>query len=308
MINKKIAIVFPGQGSQRLGMAKDFVEQYQESRDIFELASETLGYDMQTLCFSDEVKLNNTEFMQPAILTAEIAMFAVIAKTLKQAPVCFAGHSMGEYTALVAAGVLPFTDAVKLVQGRSALMQHAVAEGSGTMVALIQEAIDATDFEKRVVDSGAELANYNSPNQVVIAGLNSSIDLACETLAAAYPSMRIVRLDITLPFHSSHMQSVEPELDKYLRVFESNMNLSNANLVLSNLTGVFHSNENLITNLVKQISGCVQWRKNIETITTVADEVLEIGPNRVLGRLCNDCGLSAKSVINVRSLQKYLAG
>jgi len=304
---KKIAVVFPGQGSQRLGMAKDFVSEHPESREIFELASETLGYDMKALCFEDEAKLNHTEFMQPAILTAEIAMFVVISKLLPIRPAYFGGHSLGEYTALVAADVMPFQEAVKLVQGRSALMQHAVPEGSGGMVALIYDGIDSTNFEDIVKESGAELANYNSPNQVVFAGPNGAIDKACAELAKAFPAMRIVKLDINLPFHCSHMQSLEFELEKYLREFEPRMDLTRADLVVSNLTGGFHNSSELIVNLAKQVSGCVLWRQNVDALSTVSDELLEIGPNRVLGRLCGDSGMQTRSIINLRSLHKYLA-
>lgn len=303
---KKIAVVFPGQGSQRPGMACDFYQNFTAAKEVFKVASATLGVDVLELCSSERV-LTQTELMQPAILTAEIAMFNVLEELISEKPAYFAGHSLGEYTALVAAGVIPFVDALKIVQGRGELMQSAVAEGSGTMAALICQEIENTDYRKIIENAGAEVANFNSPNQVVISGMNESIASCIEKLESLYPEMRCIRLDVSMPFHCSLMSRVEVELEKYLRVFEARMQPSKAAVVLSNLQGGFYKPEDLIPNLVKQISGCVHWTKNIESLMAVSDEVIEIGPNKVLGRLFKDSGFPIKSILNLKSLHRTLA-
>jgi malonyl CoA-acyl carrier protein transacylase len=304
--NKILSVVFPGQGSQRLGMAKDFVESFSESRAVFEKASDCLNLDLFNLCFEDEVRLNQTQFMQPAILTAEIAMLKALEKALGYSPEYFAGHSMGEYTALVAAGVFSFEDGLKLVNGRNALMQNCMPEGSGAMAALILPGLIDSGFEKVLEGTGVELANLNSPNQIVIAGLKDALSSVCAKLVETITGLRYVDLGIGIAFHTSFMSNVEPELREYVDSFEPRMKLDRAKYVLSNLTGKFHTDSQLTSSLVQQISGCVQWIQNMSELANTGCTIIEIGPNKVLGRFFRDSGYSVESVFSLRSLDKVL--
>ncbi len=302
--NSKIAVVFPGQGSQRPGMGKDFVEQFSESREVFEKASDCLKIDMFNLCFEDEVRLNQTEFMQPAILTVEIAMLKAFEKVYGLSPDYYAGHSMGEYTALVAAGVFTFEDGINLVNGRSALMQNSVGEGKGAMSAIIMPGLSEVNLDPILKEYNIEIANKNSLSQSVIAGMRVDVDKATLALQNEFPAMRIVDLGIGLPFHSSKMQSVEPELLKYIETFLPRMDLAKSSKVLSNLTAVFHKPETMLQDLTKQISGCVEWCLNMDLLCKVAGNIIELGPYRVLGKFFKEAGREIHSVYSVKSLMR----
>lgn len=299
-----ISIVFPGQGSQKTGMALDFVEQYPECRQLFEEASSRIGFDLQEICRSEDGRLDRTEYSQPALLTAEIAMFIASKEHFSSQPKYFAGHSLGEYSALVAANVIPFSDTVQIVRKRGLLMQNALAGGS--MLAMVLDNIDSTDYKNCVTECGAEVANYNSPSQVVISGSKESIEAAFSKLEKLYPEMRLVTLNVSTPFHSSLMKSIEPEFRDYLNSFAKNMQLEKASQVLSNFSGSFHKPEALIDNLVNQISGSVCWRQNMDVLKSVSSEVFEFGPNRVLSKFCSSVGINAKAIIDIRSMRKNL--
>lgn len=306
----EISIVFTGQGSQKPGMAQDFVKEFPACLELFQSASEKIGVDLQEICSIEDGRLDRTEFAQPALLTAEIAMFEAARASLPKEPKFFAGHSLGEYSALVAAQVIAFGDAVQIVRKRGLLMQNASHNGvlvSGAMAAIIFENLDNTDYKKIVEVSGAEVANYNSPSQVVISGTKDSVDLSCQKLAEIYPEMRLVPLNVSTPFHSSLMKGIEAEFKEYLSSFAGNMNLEKASIVLSNFTGNFHSSNNLIDNLVRQISGSVCWRQNMEELKAVSSEAIEFGPSRVLSKFCSSIGLNAKTISDIRSMQKNLS-
>lgn len=303
---KNISVVFTGQGSQKVGMAQDFVAQYPESRKLFEDASEKIGINLIEICSVEDGRLDQTEYSQPALLTAEIAIYEVAKNNLEAAPQIFAGHSLGEYSAMVAAGVIPFLDAVQIVRKRGLLMQNAVTDGGAGMAALILDNIESIDYRSCVIDSGAEIANFNSPAQVVISGKKSTVSEACERLAKLSPEMRIVQLNVSTAFHSSLMKKIEPEFREYLCSFASGMKLENASKVLSNFTGSFHTPENVIDNLVQQISGSVRWTENMEVLKPLCSEVIEFGPARVLSKLCSTLGIEAKTVSDIRSMQKNL--
>ncbi len=302
-----IAIVFPGQGAQKAGMAQDFVTAHPESKAIFEASSKAIDLDMETLCFTENEQLNQTEFTQPAILTAEIAMLEVVKEKLPAQAKTFAGHSLGEYTALVAAGVIPFADAVKIVRRRGALMQGAVPLGKGAMAALIADNIETLGYREIVQGAGAEVANFNSLSQVVISGPKESVELACAQLKTAFTAMTIIPLKVSAPFHCTMMKGIEKDFEAYLRSFEGNFNLGNASKVLSNFSGTFHTKETLITNLVRQISGGVRWVENMRAIAGASDLIVEVGPARVLSKFFSSIEVTAKAVTDLRSMQKNLA-
>jgi malonyl CoA-acyl carrier protein transacylase len=302
----EIAVVFPGQGSQRVGMAKEFFDTYPESKDVFNEASQAIEVDMVNLCFTENDRLGQTEFTQPAILTAEIAMLAALKKHFNFKPGYFAGHSLGEYTALVAAEVVPLADAVKIVRKRGALMQRAVPVGVGAMAALIQDDIGKTDYQQIVTDANAEVANFNSTSQVVISGRKAAVDLACQVLREAHPEMTIIGLDVSAPFHCSLMRDIETEFEEYLRSFTGNMQLAKSTRVISNFFGSFHTEQSLLEGLVSQISGSVLWLKNMEALSAVTGDIYEIGPGRILSKFFNSLGVTAKSIVDFRSLKKVL--
>ncbi|MBN8548201.1 MAG: ACP S-malonyltransferase, partial [Deltaproteobacteria bacterium] len=301
-------VVFPGQGSQVTGMGQDFFQSYAESREIFARASEAIDIDMTRLCFSTNELLDRTEYTQPAILTAEMAMYAALRNHYSIDGAFFGGHSLGEYTALVAADVLRFEDALKIVKKRGFLMQCAVREGRGAMAAIILEDLAAVDFETAIAESGAEVANFNSKDQIVISGMTESVSEACEKLSSLYPEIRIVPLAVSAPFHSSHMRSIRRSFQKYLQPFQRNIDRTNIHRVLSNYTGTFHSVLSLIPSLVKQVAAPVRWVENMHAIAAEADEIYEIGPQRVLSRFFSSIGIQVKAVTDGRSVERVFGG
>ncbi|WCL50177.1 ACP S-malonyltransferase [Leptospira sp. GIMC2001] len=302
MLNNQLAIVFPGQGSQRIGMGLDFYTEYPEARSIYDQANEALGYDIQDICFHENDKINLTKFTQPAILTTEIAMLKVIETEYGIKANYFAGHSLGEYSALVAAGVIDLGSALRIVSKRGELMQYAVPEGIGSMAALVKDDIGQTEFLSIVKQAEVEVANYNSKDQVVISGKTEFIETACKLLSELYPDMNIVRLTVSAPFHSSLIRSIEEDFRKYIIQFP--FNFENASKVLSNYTGEFHTQDSLIDNLVSQISGSVDWITNMHRLLELGVEILEVGPNRVLGKFFLSLGKEVNSIINQRSMLK----
>lgn len=302
--NSNNAAVFTGQGSQRPGMAQDFCETSEAAKKIFDQASEAIGEDMAELCFTENERLNLTEYTQPAIVTAEIAIYEALKERYNFECAYFAGHSLGEYAALVAAGVIPFGDAVKIVKERGRLMQAAVPEGVGKMAALLLENIESTDFAEITAKAGAEVANFNSAGQIVISGKAEAIGEASKQLAEAHPEMRIIELEVSAPFHSSLMAEIEPGFQSFVEQFLSSMDLSKGAAVLSNFTGKFHTPDDLISNLVRQISGSVRWTDNMRALIDTGASIYEIGPNKVLTKFFSTLDVSVPAIMNERAARK----
>ncbi len=310
-LSNRLAIVFPGQGSQRPGMARDFFDEHEIARDIFARASAATGEDIARLCFEDDPRLDLTEFTQPCILTAEIAMLEVLRAAFGAKPEVFAGHSLGEYTALTAAGVFRFEDALQIVRRRGALMQRAVPEGEGAMAAIkMERLVDEPGWRQLVKGAGAEIANMNSPDQVVMSGRAEAVRAAAEKLEAAYleRGVEVRFLTVSAPFHSSLMRGIEDEFRAYLLKFSENTKTDRAPAVLSNFTGVFHEPDSLVDSLVKQISGPVHWIENMKVLKKMRErdgfDIVEVGPNRPLGAFFRAIEVECNSVINLRSAQK----
>lgn len=306
---KKIAVVFPGQGSQKPGMGKDFYEQIPVCRRTFEEAADALGWDVSAMCFGEDEKLNLTEYTQPCIVTTEICMLRGLAERYGFEPDYYGGHSLGEFTALVAAGVMPLADTVKIVQTRGRLMQEAVPVGVGGMAAVISEDINMEMITKAMEGLAAGVANINSANQVVISGELPAIDEAEKRLAQSFPAektFRFIRLNVSAPFHSRLMKTIESRFADTLEKFGNGMDAQNASNVTSNYTGGFHPNDNseVRKNLINQISNTVNWRKNMQALAGRTEGIYEVGPGRPLRDFFRTIGVTCQSVTGLNAAEK----
>lgn len=303
---KKFAMVFPGQGSQTVGMLAELAGDYPIVQETFKEASEALGYDLWQLVKEGPVEeLNKTWQTQPALLTASVAVYRVWQQkypALK--PDVMAGHSLGEYSALVCAGVLDFQDAVKLVELRGKLMQQAVPEGTGAMYAIIGLDNDAIINACKQAEQGEVVSavNFNSPGQVVIAGVKAAVERAA-ALCKEAGAKRALPLAVSVP---SHCALMKPAADQ-LSVSLESITLKEA--VVSVLNNVDVKNEieaDAIRNaLVRQLYSPVRWTETVEKMAQNGVEVLvEVGPGKVLNGLTKRIvdSLQAVSVNDVKSL------
>ena len=298
----KLAFVFPGQGSQKVGMLQDARE---ACADLFAEASSVVGYDLWDLVENGpEDQLNQTEYTQPALLTASIALFRLAQVRGLPSPDVVAGHSLGEYSALVAADVLQFSDAVMLVQKRGQFMQTAVPLGEGGMAAVL----GLDDEQVREVCSAAaqgevvQAVNYNSPGQVVIAGNNAAIDRAIEGCKEA-GARRAIALSASAPFHSELMKPAAEELAGVL----NEVNFAKpTTIVVQNIDAAVHDDpEQIRTNLVKQMYGAVLWTDTVLMMKQIGVATLvECGPGKVLTGLSKriDKSITGHSINSAASM------
>lgn len=308
-MSRNDTIVFPGQGSQRVGMAKDFADQYPESRAVFQSADAALGFSLTSVCHDDDddARLDQTEYTQPAILTAEIAMFVAAQTRYGLAPAAFAGHSLGEYAALVAAGAMPFEVALRLVHLRGRLMQRAVAADKGSMVALsLKTALPTQSIRDLARRHDVDVANENSPNQMVLSGEKAAIGAAVDAIVVAIPEIRATSLTVSAPFHSRQMRVIEPEFRAALQQERPSFDSGAAKAVTSNRHGVFHSGrvDDLIDSLTEQISHPVLWVDNMKAVAALGSEIIEMGPNRPLRKFFKALGYSVSAIVDVRSARR----
>jgi [acyl-carrier-protein] S-malonyltransferase/trans-AT polyketide synthase/acyltransferase/oxidoreductase domain-containing protein len=307
----KVAFVFPGQGSQRAGMARDFCDSFAASREVFQEASEALGLDVQALCFDDDPRLDLTEFTQPAILTAEIAMLRAIEQEFGLAASLFGGHSLGEFTALCAAGAVPFPVAVRLVRQRGALMQAAVPAGEGAMVAVCGAGVAALDIASAIHAEGIDVANENSPDQVVLSGPAAAMDRACARVRniAHGIELDLVPLTVSAPFHSRRMRAIEADFRRELDQASPRFVPERSAVVTSNFRGEFHSGQRdeLLGALEHQIGGTVRWVANMRALMAVADRIIEIGPGRPLRGFFKSLGVEITSIVSCKTAEKAVA-
>ena len=310
MLTFNIAVVFPGQGSQSVGMLKAFAETSEEVEKTFQQASEVLGYDLwDVVCNGPEDRLNQTEITQPAMLAADVAVMRIMTELCMTKPYALAGHSLGEYAALVGAGALDFEDAVKLVAERGRLMQSAVAEGEGAMAAIIgpfdEQVIKACD--KATADTGVpvEAVNFNCPGQIVIAGATAAVDRAIEILQEE-GAKRAMKLPVSVPSHSSLMQPAAEEMAKLLDAVTIR---SPKIQVIHNVDAKSHDDPASIRDaLTRQIYYPVRWMQTIMIIKEDADAIIECGPGRVLTGLNKriDKEIKSFSLDTPTSMQKFL--
>lgn len=305
-----VAVVFPGQGSQKPGMARDFHDQFAPSREVFAEASDALGWDVARLCFAEEdPRLDQTEFTQPALLTSEIAMLRALETGFGLVPRYFGGHSLGEYTALCAAGVIPLATSVRLVQRRGALMQRAVPLGTGAMTAVVADGIAERDLRAELADLEVDVANLNAPRQIVLSGLAPSIERATARLGESLVGAELVPLNVSAPFHSRLMRGIEPEFRDALAAVAGHMVPERAGVVTSNLTGGFHrpEREALIDALTHQIGATVDWIANMRALSEVATRIVEVGPSRPLRAFFRALEREVASVVSVRTAERSLS-
>lgn len=280
---KTIAFVFPGQGSQQVGMLADLAEHYPLIGETFKEASDALGYDLWALVSNGPAEeLNRTEKTQPALLTASIALWRLWRAEGGAVPTLLAGHSLGEYSALVAADVLPLADAVRLVEKRGQLMQAAVPAGEGAMAAILGLDDDAVvEGCRQASDAGVvEAVNFNTPGQVVIAGATAAVDRAIEVLKAA-GAKRAMPLPVSVPSHCSLMREAADELAAYM----DGLTLSDASIsVVQNVTAkAEQSIATLKPNLLEQLYRPVLWSQSVaELVKQGVTETIECGPGKVL--------------------------
>ena len=303
---KKFAMVFPGQGSQTVGMLAELAGNYPIVQETFKQASEVLGYDLWQLVQEGPAEeLNKTWQTQPALLTASVAVYRVWQQkypALK--PEVMAGHSLGEYSALVCAGVLDFQDAVKLVELRGKLMQQAVPEGTGAMYAIIGLDNDAIINACKQAEQGEVVSavNFNSPGQVVIAGAKAAVERAA-ALCKEAGAKRALPLAVSVP---SHCALMKPAADQLSVSLESITLKAPVVAVLNNVDVKAETDAVAIRNaLVRQLYSPVRWTETVEKMAQNGVEVLvEVGPGKVLNGLTKRIvdSLQAVSVNDVKSL------
>lgn len=282
-----IAFVFPGQGSQYVGMCKELYGEFGAARRTFEEASDVLGFDIAGLCFEgDPGELSLTANAQPAILTASTAALRVLESESGTRPDFVAGHSLGEYSALVASGSMAFKDAVFVVRKRGEFMQEAVPVGEGAMTAVLGLEIGAIREICDMVSGGSGVvspANLNAPGQTVISGSRDAVMLASEQ-AKLKGAKRVVPLDVSAPFHCILMKPAAERLAEVLAGIEfSDMNVP----IVTNCDASVNSDSSRTRELlVRQVTSPVRWYESVETLGREGvGKFLEIGPRNVLSGL-----------------------
>ena len=305
----KTAFIFPGQGSQAVGMGKDLFDNFSISREVFEEADDALGFSLSEMCFSGTAEdLALTSNTQPAILTVSVAAFRAMVSEGFPIPDFVAGHSLGEYSALVAAGAVNFTDAVKTVRKRGTYMQNAVPFGVGAMSAILGLPLETVEITCEEAKQGqvCNAANINSPSQVVIAGNTEAIDRAIEILKER-GAKRAIKLNVSAPFHCALMLPAQEKLAADLQEIDfKDLTVP----IIENFSAESNvKGERVRTALTEQVSKPVRWAQSVENL--IVEEVktfVEVGAGRVLSGLVKQINRDVRilNVENSTSLKEAL--
>ncbi|MEI6891106.1 MAG: ACP S-malonyltransferase [Pontiella sp.] len=299
----KRAIIFPGQGSQVIGMGKDLADAIPECKALFDQANEMLGYDLTTICFEGpQEELNKSNHAQLGIFVASAAAFQAL--ELKQPDLEFdvlAGHSLGEWTALYVAGVVSFEDTIRILKARGEFMQAACEENPGAMLAIIN--LDGDALVKIAEKAGCQVANFNSLAQTVLSGTIESIEKA-EILCKEAGAKRVIRLPVAGAFHSSLMQAAADQMNDFLAGVELG---PLETPVFSNVTACEHVDADIQTNMVNQITSSVQWVASVQKLAADGvEEIIECGPGKVLAGLIKriDKTITVRNIGQLSDLEK----
>ncbi len=299
----KTAVIFPGQGAQYVGMAKDFYDSFSDSKEVFDKADEVLDIELKKICFEENEDINQTEYTQPAMVAAEVAIYEHIRNMGFQADV-YAGLSLGEYSALTACGAMELTDAIKTVRQRGILMQNEVPLGKGAMAAVI--AMDADKIAEICENTpgNVQIANYNCPGQIVISGETEALDKAVEALQEA-GAKRVIKLKVSGPFHSKMLIPAGEKLYDYL-----------ADIKIAEHFQPYYCNADAekVTDagkvkelLKRQVYSSVRWQQTIENmIAEGVDTFVEVGPGKTLSGFMKKINKEVKciNIATIEDLQK----
>ena len=302
---KSIAFIFPGQGSQYVGMGRELFENFSVAKQIFEEADDTLHFSVSGLCFKGpEEALKLTENTQPAVLTTSVAALKVLQTEKGMAPQFAAGHSLGEYTALVASEALAFSQAAKIVCLRGKFMQEAVPVGEGAMAAVLGMEREQVEKLCEEISSGEVLApaNFNSPGQIVIAGNTKAVERAVERVKQE--GKKAILLPVSAPFHCSLMKPAGERLEKALEEISVNdLKIP----VVTNVEAEANTSKDAVKGLlVAQVSSPVRWEESMrKMIEKGIEQVVEIGPGNVLSGLMKriDSRVETKNVEDIKTLK-----
>ena len=293
----KTAFIFPGQGAQVCGMGQDFYENTETAKQVFDWASELLGFSVPELCFEKNDRLDLTEYTQAAMVTTSIAMLRVMEERGFRADVA-AGLSLGEYCALTAAGIMSADDAVRTVRRRGILMQEAVPAGVGKMSAVLGITADEIDAVVDPID-GVQVANYNCPGQIVISGLAGAVEEASVKLKEA-GARRILPLNVSGPFHSALLREAGEKLGEFLQ----DITLSAPHIpYVANVTAEYVTDQEAVKGLLeRQVYSSVKWQQSVERmLADGVDRFVEIGPGKTLSGFVKKISRDA-AVVNVERL------
>lgn len=289
----KTAVIFPGQGAQYVGMAKDFYDNFEDSKNVFDEADEVLDIELKKICFEENDDINKTEYTQPAMVAAEVAIYEHLKNAGLKADV-FAGLSLGEYSALVAAGAMTLADGIKTVRRRGILMQNEVPLGMGGMAAVIAMDADRIAEICENTPGKVQIANYNCPGQIVISGEAEAVKAASAALAEA-GAKRIIPLNVSGPFHSQMLVPAGEKLYDFLQGVEVAEGFVPyyCNADAEEITDASKVKE----LLKRQVYSSVRWQQTIENmIADGVDTFIEVGPGKTLTGFMKKINREVKSI------------